>query len=167
MQRRKFLIGAGSLAAGGAAVMGTGAFAVDAQDRTATGTVVNDNQAYLGLEPNANDGYSEIGDDGELKVTLDSLNQNSVTQLDEVFYIRNNGTVPVDVQITDVDPANANNTASVTGATVSSTGADLLNNFGATVNPGDSIGVSITIDVPDAPAGQSSEFSFHVDADES
>jgi hypothetical protein len=52
MQRRKFLIGAGSLAAGGAAVMGTGAFSqASVNERDFEGTVTNDNSARLRLNP--------------------------------------------------------------------------------------------------------------------
>jgi len=173
MQRRKFLIGAGSLAAGSAAVMGTGAFAVDAEDREATGTVEADDVAYLGLIPNTDDGYSYIDGDGELTVELANLNQKSVTQLDDVFYIQNNGTENVVVRINDL--TNSESDVSINSVPVTSdangntngndTGSELLNTFGANLAVGERIGVGVEIDLEDVPDGESTNFQFSVDAD--
>jgi len=51
MQRRKFLIGAGSLAAGSAATLGTGAFSSGSIKRGMKAHVANDTNAYVKLEP--------------------------------------------------------------------------------------------------------------------
>ncbi|WP_439027425.1 hypothetical protein [Haloarchaeobius sp. DT45] len=51
MQRRKFLVGLGSLAAGGAAAMGSGAFTNFSAGRKVTADVVTDENAFLGIEP--------------------------------------------------------------------------------------------------------------------
>lgn len=99
MQRRKFVVGVGSLAAGSAAVLGTGAYegAYVNGDRSLTVGVVNDNQAYLKLKdtsPMAS--YESVsggweGGQGvsQLKIEIDRLNPNMDTRLDDVFRVQN------------------------------------------------------------------------------
>ena len=50
MERRKFIIGAGALASGSAAAVGTGAFSTASTDRDANIEVVDDSDALLALE---------------------------------------------------------------------------------------------------------------------
>ncbi|WP_246987563.1 hypothetical protein [Halorientalis marina] len=90
MQRRKFVVGIGSLAAGSAAAMGTGAFGdVDAA-RNMSGQIVGDTSAYLGLTSPSK--YSEIAGDGELEITLEYLNDEAQNSFDQVLVLSNNGT---------------------------------------------------------------------------
>ena len=105
MNRRKFLIGAGSLAAGSAAAMGTGAFTSVEADRTVTVSTAEDNNALLRLEAtgdNANSAYATTNN-GEISIDLGSLtgaeqgggvNQNSTTRIFDIFTIQNQGTQP-------------------------------------------------------------------------
>ena len=160
MERRKFLIGMGSLAAGGVASLGSGAFAVDAEDRDANGTIANDADAYLSLEGGQ---YSTTNtNDGELDINLDRLNNNARTQLDDVFYIRNTGNGDVVVQINDIS-GTAGET--INGAPVTSSGSgDLINGPLPTLGPGDRIGVGIDITTDDTQEGASNTVNFHVDA---
>ncbi len=98
MRRRKYLAALGSVAAGGAAMMGTGAFTSANATRTATVRAVADsNGAFLGMNPVDTDRASIS--DGELKFNFQKgndgpsgLNSNATTQFDEVFSLRNNGT---------------------------------------------------------------------------
>ncbi|TKX50455.1 DUF1102 domain-containing protein [Halorubrum sp. ASP121] len=61
MERRKFVIGMGSLAAGGAAAMGTGAVSqFNSGDRTIEVETVGDASAYIALQ-RPNDGLSDSG----------------------------------------------------------------------------------------------------------
>lgn len=159
MERRKFILGVGSLAAGGAAAMGTGAFAVDAENRDANGTIENDANAYLSLEPGQ---YSRLSSDGELEINLDRLNANAVTTLDDVFYIRNTGTGDVDVSITNVT---GELNEEVLSAPVTDNGTGDLLSGAETLNPGDRIGVGVEIETGDDPDGASNTIQFHVDAD--
>jgi hypothetical protein len=76
MRRRKFLIGAGSLAAAGAAVMGTSAFSqADIRDRPVSVAVTNDASSLVGLLANdsglPNDEYATYTDGGELTLAFD------------------------------------------------------------------------------------------------
>jgi len=73
MQRRKFIVGLGSLAAGGAAVTGTGAFSAMSASRDATIDVVNDTDGLIALRagPQA-DGRVYETDGGELKIDFTS-----------------------------------------------------------------------------------------------
>jgi len=168
------LAGLGSFAAGSAAVMGSGAFAVEARDREGTGTISNDNTAYLSLKPNTGEGYSRIRNDGELEVTLDSLNTDSVTELDDLFFVQNGGTNKVVVRITNISTPNDVSVNRVFASSDAdgntngnSTGDDMYgtNSPGANLAVGEQIGVGAEIDLADIPAGQSADFSFTVDAD--
>ena len=103
MQRRKFLVGMGSLAAGGAATMGTGAFASVEATRSVGVNVAGDGSAYLGLEkasPYANVSgkqlqleFDDNGKDGK------GVNADAVTTFDGVFRMVNNGPNPLDITI--------------------------------------------------------------------
>ena len=82
MERRKFVVGLGALAAGSSAAMGTGAFTQMTTDgRDMTVDVVNDDVASIALVPGANsDKVSYIDGDGDLTIDLgagDGINTNS------------------------------------------------------------------------------------------
>jgi len=69
MQRRKFIAGMGSLAAAGAAGIGTGAFTSASATRTVTAHVDNDLNAQIALVPGQHSGI-ELNGDGELEIDL-------------------------------------------------------------------------------------------------
>ncbi|MBX0297239.1 hypothetical protein [Haloarcula nitratireducens] len=78
MQRRKFMIGMGSLAAGGAAAMGTGAFSGVVSKRTASVEIAHDKNAYLGLHEipsSPNESYVDY-EGGHLRIRMDPSNPN-------------------------------------------------------------------------------------------
>ncbi|MFC4447719.1 hypothetical protein [Halorussus aquaticus] len=118
MDRRKFLIGAGSLAAGSAAAMGTGAFTSVSADRTVDVALASDNSAFLqitkarddsgNVKANAKD-YVENLSSGGLKLDLTStdnggqgLNKNAETIFDDLFDITNQGTQDVRVYVKNI-----------------------------------------------------------------
>ena len=116
MQRRKFLVGMGSIAAGGAAVMGTGAMSSVAANRSAQFVIAPDsNSAYLKLDaPNtlengeyAKDSTEHGGDqlylafNDEADVTGDGLNANAEHWFDEVFRITNHGANTLQTYVDD------------------------------------------------------------------
>jgi hypothetical protein len=104
MQRRNLLIGMGSLAAGAAATIGTGAFASVEATRSVNVNVAGDEWAYLGLE--ATSPYADTNGDGSQLVLRFNENDNgghginadAVTTFDGVFRMVNNG--PNDLDIT-------------------------------------------------------------------
>ena len=72
MERRKFVIGLGSLAAGGAAATGTGAFTAATVPRQADIGVQNDSNAYLQLRAGGARGVGErVGKDGDGELYID------------------------------------------------------------------------------------------------
>jgi hypothetical protein len=103
MDRRKFLVGMGSLAAGGAAVMGTGAFTSVKADRSITVQTAGDASAYLKLEPqpsspNAN-AHVETNPNGTIKINVadtsaggSGVNKNAYTVIRDLIKITNQGT---------------------------------------------------------------------------
>ena len=120
MQRRKFVVGLGSLAAGGAAAVGSGAFTTARTgDRDVAVTTEADSDSFLAVFPstaeeaasgpepgkNANGRYaSETGTPGTIELhfnedargtfpTGDGINKGSVYTFDDVFRIRNDSAV--------------------------------------------------------------------------
>lgn len=99
MQRRKFIAGLGSLAAGSAAVLGTGAYegAYVHGDRSIEVDVVSDDQGYLKLKDTSPMAEYESVSGGweggqgvsKLKLTIDRLNPDMDTRLDDVFRVQN------------------------------------------------------------------------------
>ncbi|MGB9932012.1 MULTISPECIES: hypothetical protein [Haloarcula] len=95
MNRRKFLIGAGSLAAGSAAAMGTGAFSSTAAGRSVSVSVAGDQNAYLSIVPgDSPHAYTEGGElvldfDGS-EVSGEGLNTNAFIKFNDLFEIQNN-----------------------------------------------------------------------------
>ena len=71
MERRKFIIGAGALATGSSAAVGTGAFSTaTALDRQATVEIDSDDEAQLALVPSDTVEGIEIDNDGLLNIDL-------------------------------------------------------------------------------------------------
>jgi hypothetical protein len=101
MQRRKLIAAVGSLAAGGAATVGTGAFTTVQADRTVEVEVAGDADAYLRLaatgSPNS-DAYVST-DDGQVSFDFSSdgggegsgFNLDSVTVIDSLLQVANQG----------------------------------------------------------------------------
>ena len=107
MKRRNFVIGAGALASGAAAV-GTGAFSTVEAEREAVVSIENDADAYLGLEPIDEDRVEEV--DGTIQVLVDlnqvvvdgdnlgsGVGQDSEYRFDRTFEARNQGTNTVGI----------------------------------------------------------------------
>jgi len=110
MQRRKFLVGIGSLAAGGAAATGTGAFSFAQTDRDISLEVVPDRAAYFTFEQgNENGEYADVNADGKLVLNIDDnadvggggLNPDSVYLFDDIARIRNQGNQEIEVSVPD------------------------------------------------------------------
>ena len=131
MQRRKFVIGLGSLAAGGAAATGTGAFTSVEADRSVDVEVAGDDAAYLGLQKAA-DPNSDPGKNSDAYVDTsgaavsfdfsssngtsdlgDGFNPNAVTEIDDLIEVENQGTqaayLSVDLADLDISDGSGNN----------------------------------------------------------
>ena len=108
MERRKFVVGLGSLAAGGAAAMGTGAFNFANIERGVNVNIADDSNAFLAL--NDTSAYAD-GSGNQLSLTFDEnagvggdgINANSDYSFTGVFSIRNQGSQSVGVWINDDD----------------------------------------------------------------
>ncbi len=161
MQRRKFIASIGSVAAGAAAVTGTGAFTSVEADRSVDVEVAGDSSAYLGLrkaadqssDPGANsDAYV---DDSGAEVSFDfsssngavggdGFNPNAITEVDNLIEVQNQGTQSA---FLSVDTANldfsdsSNNQAGV--------GLAVVEDETATSNENDNIAFNSGGDNPD------------------
>ncbi len=108
MRRRKYLIGLGSLAAGSAAAVGTGAFTSVQAERDITIDTAADASAYVGIEPhNGPNGQYASTDEGTVSLDFTStdeadetgLNDEAKINIENVLTITNNGTQPVYVTV--------------------------------------------------------------------
>jgi len=119
MERRKFVVGLGSLAAGGAAAMGSGAFTSVEADRSLSIDTAGDANAFLSISraekngsvtPNAEE-YVH-GDPSSGQVSLDftqadyttdatasGINKNAKTIFDNLLDITNNGSQEVELWV--------------------------------------------------------------------
>jgi len=101
MERRKFMIGAGSTAIGASAIVGSGAFSTVWANRDVEAEVVGDSDANLGLEVRK---QRYAGYDGnQFHLDIDRLNEDANTRLHNVFWVRNNGTNDVSVEVHELD----------------------------------------------------------------
>jgi len=117
------LAGLGSLAAGSAAVVGTGAFdKVRAEGRSVSVNVAEDSNALLGLDASTGQ-YSELASyEGNGQITVDvsgmntaanGVNTNARTYLFDIFRVRNQGKDPAIVYVdpNSVQPSSVTNTS--------------------------------------------------------
>ena len=148
MRRRKYLIGMGSLAASGVAVMGTSAFeSATLEDRDFEGTVVNDNQGLLRLNPTVSE-HATISDD-ELKLSIDDLNENAQFTFNKLFRIHNNGADTVDVSISVGDnPGGSVSRVFGTGGGGASNSSNLVATP-VTLEPSEYVDVGAELDIGD------------------
>lgn len=113
MERRKFLIGMGTVATGSAATIGTGAFNFANVERSAGIDVVDDSNAYLALNDTSE--YASTSEGGDLTLDFETqeggsgINENSDYSFIGVFSIENQGSQPVGVWINDDDSSDAAN----------------------------------------------------------
>lgn len=96
MERRKFIIGAGALASGSAAAVGTGALSQSNITRDSQVSVATDANGWIQLEqgdPNTtgdNPEYVTEESDGTLALDLSKVNNDAETLIDDVFTLTNN-----------------------------------------------------------------------------
>jgi len=121
MQRRKFVIGLGATASGGAAALGTGAFSRVESQRQVSIQVATDANAYLGMvpmdTPNSNNYVSTDGD-GHLTIDVgehddfdgpdtqpgQGVNSDSFTWFDGMFQLCNQGKADAEISYELPDP---------------------------------------------------------------
>lgn len=108
MQRRKLVIGLGSIIAGGAAAIGIGAFTNTTADHNIEIAVADDADTFLQLEamensPNADAFVEEKNNTITIDITDsgggDGLSPNVVTEIKDLFQIQNQGKQEVEVYI--------------------------------------------------------------------
>jgi len=122
MNRRNVLIGLGTVAAGGGAALGTGAFSSVEANREVSVTLAGDSAALLGLQVNdgnfngLNDGGTS-GTNGETTIDIDlsSINDDAVTTFSNALTIDNGGASSVSLSF------NTDNLSGITFTPASST----------------------------------------------
>jgi len=105
MNRRNVLVGLGAVAAGGGAVLGTGAFSSVQADRQVAVTTAGDGSALLGLSVDTS--YNGISSDSPtgtnsetiIDINLDDINDDAVTTFDAALTVDNGGSDQVSLNI--------------------------------------------------------------------
>ncbi len=116
MERRKFVLSVGALAAGGSLTLGTGAFSSVEAERDVAVNVADDASAYLGIQPGdgPNGNYVDTTDSDALAINLTGdndniddglaggkgLNANAITGIADIFEVQNQGTQEIELQVT-------------------------------------------------------------------
>lgn len=166
MQRRKFIIGMGALASGTAAAVGSGAFTSVTASRNVDVEVADDASAYLRLEGSNGPNGDYVTDDGvgsTLEIDLSPSNDNvegsgvnpdALTEIKYVFYIENQGTQEVDVEL---DKFGDNADLVTFYADDEAFDGDTLGDTPVTLDTGESAKVSIKIDTRDSGLGDGDE----------
>ena len=120
MERRKFVIGAGALATGSAAAVGTGAFSSVTADRETTIDIAGDEDAFLALSVEDTE-YARIDENDLLVLEFtgeaddgEGINKAATTRFDDVISVENQGSEEVDIWFVsderDVDAGRADRT---------------------------------------------------------
>lgn len=115
MERRRFVLSVGTLAASGSVALGTGAFSSIEAERDVSVTVAEDASAYLGIQPGdgPNGNYVDTNNNDALAINLtgdndnigdglhggQGLNANAVTGIADIFKIRNQGTQDIELKV--------------------------------------------------------------------
>ena len=195
MERRKFIIGAGSLAAGGAAALGTGATSTySLNDRTVGADIVSDTSGLVRLTDETPENDIVTVDNGELEIDfangnaggvnvgsvvtigdLDNLSPGSSGN-DPAFRIENQATADMDLEVVFEAGANYHSGGSeMTFAATYDGDPDIVT---TTIGSGVSSGDSVTIYDQDNTGsgaffsdalgpGQRASFALKIDADKS
>jgi len=166
MERRKFVIGLGSLAAGGAAATGTGALSQADATRAVDVGVVNDNNAALGLVLNHSslenteyasyengslqlhfNGNADLSNDG-FAGEGDGLNPDSTLDFDNVFQIQNQSQDSLSITI---DKSNLDNPGDLTfyGANTAGSNYSPKSDWSGAINAGQGVNIGVRIETPD------------------
>ena len=108
VSRRLTIISLGSLTAGLGLISGVGAFDSVSADRDVTVGFADDESAVLGMQPVEGDSRPFVtvaaDDTGTIGISIDRLNRNARTVLDDLVAFTNNGTQPLDsiaISLTD------------------------------------------------------------------
>ena len=110
MERRKFIIGAGALASGSAAAVGTGAFSSVDADRSITIEQADEANAFVGLDPLDNEYVDYGGNNDTLVVNIDDnehgegVNTEANFVFDSLFKITNQSSQSAWFWLDDASP---------------------------------------------------------------
>lgn len=161
MERRKFLIGAGSTAIGSAALIGSGAVSSQQSPRDVKVDVVSDTEGTLQFNVThstlENCEYAEIGSDGQLRLRFDGtansgdgLNPNSTYDFDNIFQIQN---ATQDHLKVDLDKSQLDNPGDITFYAHQTNGnliGSRSNDWNGQVNSGFGVNIGMRIETPDS-----------------
>lgn len=168
MKRRRLLAGLGTLAAGSAAAVGTGAFTSAEASRTVNVNVASEDEAYLALSPTGGENATFVSQDSstnnELSIDIndangvaagaDGVGLDSVYEFDNLFQVENQGTQEVEFEIGTLDDSSdfTPSTSGLTAEFYPGTDSDSpLDSNPVTLGTGDAqtIGLKLDIEEPD------------------
>lgn len=161
----------GALATGSAAAVGTGAFSAVEADRSLKVETAGDSAALLGIDVEANQYATETND--TVEITVDSLNDDAVTEITDVVTVQNSGDRDVHFWLDLSNIPESLNVSSYTGnddpdATLHG-GEPPESNAGVVLTPGSEVGVSLIFGAYDGSISGSfdGEITFYAVSDDS
>ena len=164
MERRKFIIGAGALATGSSAAMGTGALSSMSAERSATVDVVSDDSALVQLDPGASERVQLTN--GELNISFANGGSGSGINVNSVYQVGSLKFSGLENVLSDTDEDHVPDIAPNPNA-----GSSPSTNPAFFVRNGDSVPQSITIeyefDNPGTVSGSKVMFGSRVDNNQS
>ena len=170
VERRKFVLGVGALAAGGAAAMGSGAFdSASLNDRNADIEVTADQYAFLALRTtgSADSGKYASYEDDRLSINLDGdasgggggVAENSDYYFDSLFEIVNQGSEEATITIDGAGSGDAGKRLKWVYENGNSSAVS-----GNSIAPGEKIVVSLELSVRGKEAGTQISDKFTINA---
>jgi len=183
MNRRKVLVGLGTIVAGGGVAFGSGAFSTVSAERTVDASTTGDASGYVGIT--GDDEYiSDDSSSGTLTINLgtpgsESFNPDATTELDGVINVTNNTQEQEDV---DVGVRNSGETSKQSQTTINLSGAqvtftvdptpdddtnDTSGGSIATISSGGSAEIDVTVDTTYASGADSNTNLFIIAEDTS
>ena len=176
MRRRKLLIGLGALSAGGSAAFGTEAFTSAQAERNADVSVVGDSKSFVAIssfDSDNADKYVSTEEDGTVQLNLDGDNTgsgqgvapDSITELDDLFTIINQGSQPVNIYFEDDSEAVTFRVTRSSDVTTQGSNGDSIEGPSNAVNVGvgQQVVVGITVDTIDTDVDKGTQVLDNVD----
>lgn len=159
MRRRKVLVGIGALTAGGTAVFGTEAFSSAQAERNVDVTIAGDQNAFVAIQPMSGDNAGtyvatesdstvELNFDGDNSGPGQGVNQDGITQFEDLFRVVNQGSQTTSVYFEDSsDAVTFRVTRSTDTETTGTTGQSLEGAANSVeLDVGEQVVVGLTVD---------------------
>jgi hypothetical protein len=174
MQRRKFVLGLGSLTAAGTAIVGSGAFTTAEATRDVAVEVADDSTGYLALQASggSNGQFASQAGDGTIELDFSGsgnggsgVGTNSVYNFDDVFTVTNQGTQTIYVWVNFSGSTFDDSSLYLYPNGSRDTKLNDGNNSVLTLSPGEVADMGVHVDTESITSGGSPTMTIKADVD--